>query len=225
MRYDLNNQSVFMAYSDGKTAVFRYNKRGVIEGAVGGAFGFGGSVLNQIMSGEKINWRKAANGAVVGAVRRAMVTSGAGIPLAFAADLAAGTLGSILEQKLSTGKVSARRRQLSPYAMQGDPRRDCGSPSPFAGKLGYSTASGYQYGTGHGGGNSRGNRKKFSLTDFGKSGLTGGLASLSFYRAGKAFEGLRDSIRVNEGGLGIIEGKWDFKSYRRITTKHFRRDF
>lgn len=62
-----------MAYSDGKTAVFRYNKRDVIEGAVGGAFGFGGSVLNQIMSGEKINWRKAANGAVVGAVRRAMV--------------------------------------------------------------------------------------------------------------------------------------------------------
>lgn len=250
-------------YEDSTGEILNILAGGVIGGAVGGAFGFGGSVLNQVMSGEKINWRKAAgaaaNGAVVGSVRGAMVTSGAGIPLIFAADLAAGTLGSILEQKISTGKVSARRSitsgltnavggaiygkqpfkgagdafgrgalsgaatsginyiselsgdyggnrrgQLSLYAMQGDPRRDCGSPSPFAGRLGYSTASGYQYGTGHGGGNSHGNRKEFSLTDFGKSvlsgGLTGGLASLSFYGAGKAFEGLRNSVRVNEGG-------------------------
>lgn len=59
---------------------------------------------------------------------------------------------------------------------------------------------------------SHGNRKGFSLTDFGKSvlsgGLTGGLASLSFYRAGKAFEGLRDSVRVNEVGSDVVKNNF-----------------
>ena len=49
----------------------------------------------------------AANGAIVGAVKGAVAGSGVGLPLAIAADLAAGTLGSMAEQAISEGVVDA----------------------------------------------------------------------------------------------------------------------
>jgi len=49
----------------------------------------------------------AANGAIVSGARGALAGTGVGIPLAFATDFAAGTLGNALEQRISEGKVSA----------------------------------------------------------------------------------------------------------------------
>ena len=70
---------------------------GILGGLFGGGAGFIGSAINQVTAGEKFSWRKAwgsaANGAVVGAARGALVGSGAGIPLAFATDFTAGSIG------------------------------------------------------------------------------------------------------------------------------------
>ncbi len=64
------------------------------------------------MSGERFSMRKAlgsaANGAVVGAVKGALVSSGAGIGLSLAADFIGGTAGSALEQKIGSGSVSLK---------------------------------------------------------------------------------------------------------------------
>ncbi|MCX4299146.1 MAG: hypothetical protein OSJ73_19315, partial [Lachnospiraceae bacterium] len=62
------------------------------------------------------NWKKAigsaANGAVVGAARGALIGSGAGIPLAFATDFVAGSVGNALEQGITTGKVNVGKSLL-----------------------------------------------------------------------------------------------------------------
>ena len=86
---------------------------GAIAGlVVGGVFGFGGSALSQILSGEEFNVRKAigaaANGAIVGGVRGALIGSGVGAGAALAADFGAGTLGSAAEQLIVNGRVSAK---------------------------------------------------------------------------------------------------------------------
>ncbi len=88
-----------------------------LGGFFGGAAGFLGNAASQLMDGGKFNWRKAfgsaANGALVGAAKGALVGSGAGIPLAFATDFAAGSLGNALEQKITTGQVDAGASLLS----------------------------------------------------------------------------------------------------------------
>ena len=90
---------------------------GLLGGFFGGASGFLGSTISQVMSGEKFSWRKAlgstANGAVVGAAKGALIGSGAGIPAAFAADFAAGASGNALEQWITKGRVDARESLLS----------------------------------------------------------------------------------------------------------------
>lgn len=82
-------------------------------GLLEGVAGFVDSAISQVTSGQKFSLRKAAgafvNGAVVGTVRGGLISTGVGIPLAFAADFAAGTLGSTLEQYISEGKVSTRK--------------------------------------------------------------------------------------------------------------------
>ncbi len=84
---------------------------GAIGGLVGGAFGFANSAVSQLMSGKGFDsgkaWGAAANGAIVGAVKGAVAGSGVGLPLAIAADFAAGTLGSVAEQAISEGVVDA----------------------------------------------------------------------------------------------------------------------
>ncbi len=90
---------------------------GLLGGFFGGASGFLGSTISQVMSGEKFSWRKAlgstGNGAVVGAAKGALIGSGAGIPAAFAADFAAGASGNALEQWITKGRVDARESLLS----------------------------------------------------------------------------------------------------------------
>ena len=85
----------------------------LIGGAIGAVSGFVDSAISQVTGGQKFNLNgalgAAANGAVVGVARGALAGTGVGIPLAFATDFAAGTLGSALEQCISEGKVSARK--------------------------------------------------------------------------------------------------------------------
>ncbi len=83
--------------------------------AFGGFSGFAGSVLSQIKDGGQFSLRKAfgaaANEAVVGAVRGVIITTGAGLipgtgkALSLAADFAAGTVGSALEQMINGENV------------------------------------------------------------------------------------------------------------------------
>lgn len=79
-----------------------------------------------------------------------------------------------------------------------DPRLGCGSESPFVPVLGYSSARGYQYETPQTGGSQR---KKFSMCDFFKEimtgGLTGGVTSVAFYGTGKGIERLKESTHYN----------------------------
>ena len=88
-----------------------------IGGLFGGAAGFAGGAVSQIGSGRKFDWRKAAgaaaNGAVVGAAKGALIGISAGIPLAFATDFAAGTVGNALEQGITTGRVDLRESLIS----------------------------------------------------------------------------------------------------------------
>ncbi len=76
-----------------------------------GTFGFAGSAISQIVGGKEFDVREAlgagANGMVVGAVRGALIGSGAGLPVALVSDLTAGTVGSTLEQLITGGKANA----------------------------------------------------------------------------------------------------------------------
>ena len=77
------------------------------------------------------------------------------------------------------------------YGMFRNPRNGCGSENPFDTGLGYSSAKGYRYKTPQTR-NGSGGRKGFSLKDFVREtligGVTGGLASAAFYGVGKAAE-------------------------------------
>ncbi|MBD5461988.1 MAG: hypothetical protein HDR24_02840 [Lachnospiraceae bacterium] len=85
---------------------------GVVGAIAGGIFGFGGSALSQIFSGEDFSFKKAlgagANGAIVGGVHGALIGSGVGIGVSLAADFGAGVLGSTAEQLIGTGRAGAK---------------------------------------------------------------------------------------------------------------------
>ena len=89
----------------------------LIGGAIGVVSGFVDFAISQVTGGQKFNLNgalgAAANGAVVGVARGALAGTGVGIPLAFATDFAAGTLGSALEQRISEGKVRAGKNVTS----------------------------------------------------------------------------------------------------------------
>ena len=74
-------------------------------------------IKRRFANGGKFNWKKAigsaANGAVVGAAKGALIGSGAGIPLAFATDFAAGSVGNALEQKITKGRVDLGESLIS----------------------------------------------------------------------------------------------------------------
>ena len=78
---------------------------------MGGTFGFAGSAISQIVGGKEFDVREAlgagASGMVVGAVRGALIGSGAGLPVALVSDFTAGTVGSTLEQLITGGKADA----------------------------------------------------------------------------------------------------------------------
>ena len=89
---------------------------------------------------------------------------------------------------------------ISPYggALR-NPRRGCGSASPFVSGLGYGSSKGYKYDVPKAGSAGRKEKKKFSLKEFLKEtavgGITGGVASAGFYGAGKGIEALRNNVR------------------------------
>ena len=95
---------------------------------------------------------------------------------------------------------------FSPYEFLRNPRRGCGSPSPFIPSPGYSSVRGYQYELPKSGNGSQSQTKKFSLKDFLREvaigGVTGGLSSAAFYGAGKGIERLKDGLRPSKGSNG-----------------------
>ena len=98
---------------------------------------------------------------------------------------------------------------FSPYEALRDPRRKCGSASPFIPIPGYGPAKGYQYempGVGSGNANTP---KKFSICDFLLEtvigGITGGLSSAAFYGAGKGIERLMDGLRPGNLNEKVFE--------------------
>ena len=105
-------------------------------------------------------------------------------------------VGSGVNAELLSGITGAA---VSPFAAMRDPRRGCGSASPFTFSLGYSTAKGYRYDTPQTTNQPQSQRRGFSLKAFlGETllgGLTGGFTSAAFYGAGKGIEKLAEGFR------------------------------
>ena len=231
-------------------------------GILGGIAGFAGSALDQLSTGDGFSLRRAlgsaANGMVTGAVKGALIGSGAGIPVAFGADFAAGAAGSLLEQAISGERVNAGRGILgglsnavsgaifgnvpfknageafgkgalagaatsglgylsdligrqpksgqmghfpggtvarTPYERLMDPRGICILQDVFGGGLGVRKAYGYRYEMRD---PDQPVRDGFDLGDFLRStltgGLMGGLSGVAFYGMGKAVEVLKGSL-------------------------------
>ena len=231
-----------------------------------------GSALDQLSSGDGFSLRRAlgsaANGMVTGAVKGALIGSGAGIPVAFGADFAAGAAGSLLEQAISGERVNAGRGILgglsnavsgaifgnvpfknageafgkgalagaatsglgylsdligrqpksgqmghfpggtvarTPYERLMDPRGICILQDVFGGGLGVRKAYGYRYEMRD---PDQPVRDGFDLGDFLRStltgGLMGGLSGVAFYGMGKAVEVLKGSL--SRGNKNAIPG-------------------
>ena len=167
-------------------------------GILGGIAGFAGSALDQLSSGDEFSLRRAlgsaANGMVTGAVKGALIGSGAGIPVAFGADFAAGAAGSLLEQAISGERMNAGRGI-------------CALQDIFGGGLGIRKAYGYRYEMRD---PDQPVRDGFDLGDFFRStligGLMGGLSGVAFYGMDKAVGALKGSL----SGRGINENRADF---------------
>ena len=105
-------------------------------------------------------------------------------------------VGSGVKAELLSGITGAA---VSPFAAMRDPRRGCGSTSPFTFSLGYSTAKGYRYDTPQTTNQPQSQRRGFSLKAFlGETllgGLTGGFTSAAFYGAGKGIERIKESVQ------------------------------
>ena len=102
------------------------------------------------------------------------------------------------------GILSEMAGKLIPlYGLSRDPRKGCGSFSPFARILGYDSAKGYQYNVAK----TAGLRKEKKKFDFGEflgaaafGGVVGGVTSAAFYGTGKGIAKLKDSFRAGKGG-------------------------
>ncbi len=83
-------------------------------------FHFAGSVVSQLMDGQKINWRQAlgegVNGGITGGIRMAAVSSGAGLSLMAGLDFVAGTLGDAAERWITDGEFNPRKSITSGLA-------------------------------------------------------------------------------------------------------------
>ncbi|MDE7332660.1 MAG: RHS repeat-associated core domain-containing protein, partial [Lachnospiraceae bacterium] len=194
-------------------------------GILGGTFGFAGSAISQIVGGKEFDVREAlgagASGMVVGAVRGALIGSGAGLPVALVLDFTAGTVGSTLEQLITGGKADARKSiaggltnavsgaiygngplgslGLVPFGRTNDPRRGCMACNPFGGMTEGVSDYGYQYQMPRSERPAKKEPERFSLAEFGREIVTGfvmgGLASAAFYGAGRAVEAVKSSVR------------------------------
>ena len=89
----------------------------VIGGGLGTVFGFSSglisSVISQKINGNRIDWKQAigsgVRGGITGLTQGVLLSSGAGIPVALAANFAAGMTGSAAEQYIGTGGVNLGR--------------------------------------------------------------------------------------------------------------------
>lgn len=190
------------------------------------AGGVGGSILDQGISKGSVSLKDSIVGGLTNAVSGAIYTNNplknAGQALwrgAASGGVAAGInyLAHAWDnqdtlQDDSVGSSGTRTGWIVqyPYMSRRDPKSRCGVPDPFGSKIGYRTSYGYQYEENHdymsGKGGKRSERRGPSFAEFGKNvllgGVLGGLSSVMFYQADKAFKGLKGSIRSTRGNKG-----------------------
>lgn len=180
--------------------------------------GTAGSAAEQYISEGRVDARKSITSGLTNAVSNAIYGTR---PLKSAADAflrgagaGAATAGinylsDLIGQKPGRNGVGNRLLSgmagmtVSSHGAVRNPRRGCGSVSPFTPSIGYSSAKGYRYNIPKTGGGSRNQRKKFSLKEFARQtilgGVTGGLTSAAFYGAGKGIERLKESVWAGKG--------------------------
>ena len=176
--------------------------------------GTAGSAAEQYIGSGKIDARKSITSGLNNAVSNAIYGTRplGSMKEAFGRGVGAGaatsalnyisdTLGEkTLHSRMGMGLLSGMTgAAFSPYNFLRNPRRGCGSPSPFVPSLGYGSARGYQYDLPKIENGSQSQTKKFSLGDFLREvaigGVTGGLSSAAFYGAGKGIERLKEGLR------------------------------
>ena len=181
--------------------------------------GTAGSAAEQYIGSGKIDARKSITSGLNNAVSNAIYGTRplGSMKEAFGRGVGAGaatsalnyisdTLGEkTLHSRMGMGLLSGMTgAAFSPYNFLRNPRRGCGSASPFVPSLGYGSARGYQYDLPKIENGSQSQTKKFSLGDFLREvaigGVTGGLSSAAFYGAGKGIERLIDGLRPSKGG-------------------------
>ena len=180
--------------------------------------GTAGSAAEQYIGSGKIDARKSITSGLNNAVSNAIYGTRplGSMKEAFGRGVGAGAATSALNYISDTlGEKTFHSRMgvgllpgitgaaFSPYNFLRNPRRGCGSPSPFVPSLGYGSARGYQYDLPKIENGSQSQSKRFSFGDFLREvaigGITGGLSSAAFYGAGKGIERLIDGLRPSRG--------------------------
>lgn len=206
-------------------AVVAGTKGALISSGVGIPLAFGadfaagtaGNMLEQYISNGNVNLKESIASGLTNAVGNAIYGNGPITSLknaftrGFGAGAATAGINNIFQsfgvqntgQGNSTGamnSVAETAGMIAPYMTGRDPRTLCGASSPFESSIGNRDAKGYRYRTiifGEPGGGTE--KNGFSLGSFIRDvaigGVTGGLASASFYGAGKAVEALQGSIQ------------------------------
>ena len=184
--------------------------------------GTAGSAAEQYIGSGKIDARKSITSGLNNAVSNAIYGTRplGSMKEAFGRGVGAGaatsalnyisdTLGEkTLHSRMGMGLLSGMTgAAFSPYNFLRNPRRGCGSASPFVPSLGYSSARGYQYDLPKIESGSQSQSKRFSFKDLLLEmvigGVTGGLSSAAFYGAGKGIERLIDGLRPKSTGKDI----------------------
>ena len=182
--------------------------------------GTAGSAAEQYIGSGKIDARKSITSGLNNAVSNAIYGTRplGSMKEAFGRGVGAGaatsalnyisdTLGEkTLHSRMGMGLLSGMTgAAFSPYNFLRNPRRGCGSPSPFVPSLGYGSARGYQYDLPKIENGSQSQSKRFSFKDLLLEmvigGVTGGLSSAAFYGAGKGIERLKDGLRKNRSNI------------------------
>ena len=186
--------------------------------------GTAGSAAEQYIGSGKIDARKSITSGLNNAVSNAIYGTRplGSMKEAFGRGVGAGaatsalnyisdTLGEkTLHSRMGMGLLSGMTgAAFSPYNFLRNPRRGCGSPSPFVPSLGYGSARGYQYDLPKIENGSQSQSKRFSFKDLLLEmvigGVTGGLSSAAFYGAGKGIERLIDGLRPSKGSTGVLD--------------------
>ena len=180
--------------------------------------GAAGSAAEQYISEGKVDARKSITSGLTNAVSNAIYgtrpldsVKGAFLRGAGAGAATAGInyISDLIGQNPGWGGPDAgfltgmAGKLVSPYGeVVRNPRRGCGSASPFVKILGYDSAKGFQYCLPRIDG-FREQKKKFDFGEFlgatALGGVVGGFTSAGFYGAGKGIERLKDSFWSSKG--------------------------